>query len=330
MNPYDHYESLYWVFTHLCNDQCAHCYNDSSPHGERMSLEECLAVVGNLPARIDRLILSGGEPLTERPKLYAILDALRARYGDATQIMLQTNGDLLTGEILDELIAHGVTRFDIASIDRFHKHAGARKELLEGLFKSRGLLDDATAPLIEKDTYLKRGVLSYGFWGANEDFWIGGNWARGEAMRRNTWLRDGRHNFCAVLSGGRGFLGGTELPQEISIQLWRINPCCPGTKHPLGDARVEKVAEVIERVARSPVLQKINDGDPYAMGESIGISREAGVARAVELQNVCLWCDDFFDRHFDLKTLAPRDPAEAGPLLPPEVEPAPPLLPIVP
>lgn len=330
MNPYDHYESLYWVFTHLCNDQCAHCYNDSSPHGERMSLEECLAVVGNLPARIDRLILSGGEPLTERPKLYAILDALRARYGDATQIMLQTNGDLLTGEILDELIAHGVTRFDIASIDRFHKHAGARKELLEGLFKSRGLLDDATAPLIEKDTYLKRGVLSYGFWGANEDFWIGGNWARGEAMRRNTWLRDGRHNFCAVLSGGRGFLGGTELPQEISIQLWRINPCCPGTKHPLGDARVEKVAEVIERVARSPVLQKINDGDPYAMGESIGISREAGVARAVELQNVCLWCDEFFDRHFDLKTLAPRDPAEAGPLLPPEVEPAPPLLPIVP
>ena len=330
MNPYDHYESLYWVFTHLCNDQCAHCYNDSSPHGERMSLEECLAVVGNLPARIDRLILSGGEPLTERPKLYAILDALRARYGDATQIMLQTNGDLLTGEILDELIAHGVTRFDIASIDRFHKHAGARKELLEGLFKSRGLLDDATAPLIEKDTYLKRGVLSYGFWGANEDFWIGGNWARGEAMRRNTWLRDGRHNFCAVLSGGRGFLGGTELPQEISIQLWRINPCCPGTKHPLGDARVEKVAEVIERVARSPVLQKINDGDPYAMGESIGISREAGVARAVELQNVCLWCDEFFDRHFDLKSLAPRDPAEAGPLLPPEVEPAPPLLPIVP
>lgn len=330
MNPYDHYESLYWVFTHLCNDQCAHCYNDSSPHGERMSLEECLAVVGNLPARIDRLILSGGEPLTERPKLYAILDALVARYGDATQIMLQTNGDLLTGEILDELIARGVTRFDIASIDRFHKHAGARKELLEGLFKSRGLLDDATAPLIEKDTYLKRGVLSYGFWGANEDFWIGGNWARGEAMRRNTWLRDGRHNFCAVLSGGRGFLGGTELPQEISIQLWRINPCCPGTKHPLGDARVEKVAEVIERVARSPVLQKINDGDPYAMGESIGISREAGVARAVELQNVCLWCDEFFDRHFDLKSLVPRDPAEAGPLLPPEVEPAPPLLPIVP
>ena len=330
MNPYDHYESLYWVFTHLCNDQCAHCYNDSSPHGERMSLEECLAVVGNLPARIDRLILSGGEPLTERPKLYAILDALVARYGNATQIMLQTNGDLLTGEILDELIAHGVTRFDIASIDRFHKHAGARKELLEGLFKSRGLLDDATAPLIEKDTYLKRGVLSYGFWGANEDFWIGGNWARGEAMRRNTWLRDGRHNFCAVLSGGRGFLGGTELPQEISIQLWRINPCCPGTKHPLGDARVEKVAEVIERVARSPVLQKINDGDPYAMGESIGISREAGVARAVELQNVCLWCDEFFDRHFDLKTLAPRDPAEAGPPPKPAAGPEPPLLPIVP
>ncbi len=326
-SPLDHYESIYWVFTHLCNDHCAHCYNDSSPEGERMSIEDCLAVVGNLPDRVDRLILSGGEPLSERPKLYAILDALRARYGDATQIMLQTNGDLLTGEILDQLIARGVSRFDIASIDRFHKHAGARKGVLEQLFKSRGLLDDATAPLIEKDHHLKRGVLSYGFWGADENFWIGGNWARGEAMRQGTWLRNGRHNFCAVLSGGKGFLGGTELPQEISIQLWKINPCCPGTKHPLGDARIEKVAGVIERVATSPILQKINQGDPYAMGESIGIPREEGVARAVALQNVCLWCDEFFDRHFDLATLAPRDPEAVGPL----PEPAPrPVLPIVP
>lgn len=332
-SPYDHYESLYWVFTHLCNDQCAHCYNDSSPHGERMSLEDCLAVVGNLPERIDRLILSGGEPLTERPKLYAILDALGERYRGQTQIMLQTNGDLLTGEILDELIGRGVTRFDIASIDRFHKHAGARKDVLEQLFKSRGLVDDATAPLIEKETYLKRDVLSYGFWGANEDFWIGGNWARGEALRRNTWLRDGRHNFCAVLSGGKGFLGGTDLPQEISIQLWRINPCCPGTKQALGDARIEKVSDVIARLAQSPIFQKINEGDPYAMGETIGIPREEGVARAVALENVCLWCDEFFDRRFDMKTLAPRDPADpasTGPLPEPEPRPVPPLLPIVP
>jgi hypothetical protein len=92
-------------------------------------------------------------------------------------------------------------------------------------------------------------------------------------MEKDIWLNDHTHNFCAILSGGRGFLGGTELPQEISIQLWKINPCCPGTLHPMGDARVEKVSEVLGRVAGSAVLQAINQGDPYGMGESIGISR---------------------------------------------------------
>jgi hypothetical protein len=307
----DHCESLYWVFTQLCNDDCAHCYNLSGPQGKTMTLKECLAVVAHLPNRVDRLILSGGEPLTERAKLFAILEAVRERYGDETQVMLQTNGDLLTGERLDALIARGVTRIDIASIDRFHKHKGERRAELEALFQSRGMVDEATGPLITREDYLKRGVLSYGFWGANEDSWLGGNWARGRAMETDVWLRDGEHNFCAVLSGGRGFLGGTELPQEISIQLWRINPCCPGTLHPMGDAREEQVADVLRRVAGSPVFRQLNQGDPYAMGETLGVTAEEGHRRAAELGNVCLWCDEFFARHFDMKTLAPRTaPAE--------------------
>jgi organic radical activating enzyme len=305
-SPFEHIESVYWVFTQLCNDTCAHCYNDSSPRGARISTEECLAIVENLPERIDRLILSGGEPLTERPKLYAILEAIAQKYGKATQVMLQTNGDLLTGAILDELLARGITRIDIASIDRFHKHAGARKGELDQLFRSRGMIDDNTKPLIEKETYLKPDSLSYGFWGANEDLWLGGNWARGQAMKNNLWLRDGRHNFCAILSGGKGFLGGTDLPQEISLQLWKINPCCPGTLHPIGDARTERVSAVLDRVATSPVFAKINEGDPYAMGESLGIPRDHAVARAEALQNVCLWCDEFFEKHFDIRELKPR------------------------
>lgn len=302
----DHCESIYWVFTQRCNDECAHCYNLSGPHGETMSLDDGLAVVRNLPSRIDRLILSGGEPLTERAKLYAILEAVRDRYGDATQVMLQTNGDLLTGRRLDELLARGVTRIDLASIDRYHQHQGERLDELRALFLSRGMRDDNTAPLIEKDTYLKRDAPSFGYWGATEDMWLGGNWARGRAIESRTWHRDGTHNFCAILSGARGFLGGTDLPQEISIQLWRINPCCPGTRDPLGDARTERVADVLARVAESPVFQALNRGDAYGMGESVGIPAEEGLARAVELGNVCLWCDEFFDHHFDAATLGPR------------------------
>ncbi len=299
-------ESLYWVFTQLCNDECDHCYNSSGPRGERMTLEECLAVVEHLPERVGRVILSGGEPLAERARLYAILDALAGKYRGTAQIMLQTNGDLLNGTILDELLARGVTRFDIASIDRYHKHAGERKALLEELFLSRGLNGDEPDPLIEKENYVKPGGASYGFWGATQEMWLGGNWARGRAMEKGIWKRDHTHNFCAILSGGRGFLGGTELPQEVSIQLWKINPCCPGTKYPMGDARSERVADVLRRVAASPVFQAINQGDPYGMGEQQGITRAAATGRGAELGNICLWCDEFFEQHYDIERLEPR------------------------
>lgn len=302
---YNHCESLYWVFTQLCNDTCDHCYNLSGPQGNRITAAECLQIIDNLPDTIDRIILSGGEPLAEKKKLYLILDRLRERYGNATQIMLQTNGDLLNREILDILIEKGVTRFDISSIDRYHKHAGSRLMELAELFESRGVNGDDKDPLVEKETYLVKGhPLSWGYWGATEDMWLGGNWARGRALEKKIWKRDPQHNFCQILSGGIGFLSGAEgIPQEISIQLWRINPCCPGTYKALGDARTEKVADVLARVAKSPVFQKINEGDPLGMGESVGVSRELAQARTEDLQNICLWCDEFFRDYFDMEML---------------------------
>lgn len=296
---FDHIESVYWVFTQLCNDQCDHCYNMSGPQGERISEEECLMIIENLPNKIDRLILSGGEPVADRKKLYLILDKLQERYGDTDmQIMLQTNGDLLTEEILDTLIAKGVTRFDIASIDRFHKHAGARLMQLAELFDSRGVNGEDRDPLIDKDDYLVEHKLSWGYWGATDDMWLGGNWARGRALEKDIWKRDPDHNFCTILSGARNFLGGyKDIPQEICIQLWRINPCCPGTKFPMGDARQDKVTEILTRMVDHPVFRKLNQGLPLEMGEHLGVSKEEASAKNQALQNICLYCDAFFDDH---------------------------------
>lgn len=295
---FEHCESVYWVFTQLCNDICDHCYNLSGPQGARISEEECMQVISNLPQKIDRLILSGGEPLADKKKLYRILDALQDKYKGETQIMLQTNGDLLNEIILDELLAKGVSRFDIASIDRYHKKKGERMELLRQLFLSRGLSDDNTKPLVEKTTYLHKEKPSFGFWGASEDMWLGGNWARGRAMEKNIWLKDPNHNFCSILSGAIGFLGGAEnIPQEISIQLWKINPCCPGTFYPMGDARIEKVSEVLKKISTNKIWLALNEGQPLKMGEHLGISYAEADQKNQELQNICLYCDHFFQHH---------------------------------
>ena len=306
---FNHCEQVYWVFTQLCNDKCGHCYNNSGPHGQRISDEDCLKIIANLPHKIDKIILSGGEPLAERKQLYLILDTLTEKYGMDQKITLQTNGDLMTEQILDTLLEKGVKGISIASLDRFHKYAGAKLDGLKSLFDSRGMVD--AMPYItlgeKHEGALDPSWITYTYFGANEEMWLGGNWARGRAMTNDIWMKDPKHNFCSILSGAKNFLGGhNDSVQEISIQLWAINPCCPGTKYPMGDARKDKVAEVLQRMTTSPVFQKLNDGEPYKMGETIGIAEEFALERGKDLKNICLWCDEFFDHHYDIATLAPK------------------------
>ncbi|AXT62537.1 radical SAM protein [Aquimarina sp. AD10] len=293
-NDFNHIQSIYWVFTQLCNDDCDHCYNDSSPFGKRMSESDCMAIIENLPDTVDRLILSGGEPVAEKKLLYAILDRVQEKYNGKTQVMLQTNGDLLNKNIVETLINKGVTRFDIASIDRYHKKAGSRLIELADLFESCGVSGTEKDPLIEGGHYLTENPLSWGYWGASEDMWLGGNWARGKAIKNDIWKKDPDHNFCSILSGARNFLGGhDDIPQEISIQLWKINPCCPGTHFPMGDARKQKVAHVLQRASKNAVFKILNEGTPLEMGVPIGISKQQASLKNKELKNICLYCDHF-------------------------------------
>ena len=295
MQDFNYIPSVYWVFTQLCNDTCSHCYNLSGPRGERMSLEDCLKIVQHLPDKIDRLILSGGEPLAEKQLLYEILKAIQEKYGDSTRVMLQTNGDLLTDKILDKLLSLGICRFDIASIDRYHAHKNNHLSNLRSIFQKRNIPcdnDDNTSYFLQED------IISWGYWGATEDLWLGGNWARGRALETNTWTQNPAHNFCAIHSGARNFLGGhDDVTQEISIQLWKINPCCPGTKYPLGDARKEKISEILSKVSSHPVFMALNDGEPLKMGEHLGVSPIDAEKQTEKLKNICLYCDQFFTNH---------------------------------
>lgn len=295
MQDFNYIPSVYWVFTQLCNDTCSHCYNLSGPRGERMSLEDSLKIVQHLPDQIDRLILSGGEPLAEKQLLYEILKAIQEKYGDTTRVMLQTNGDLLTDKILDKLLSLGVCRFDIASIDRYHTHKNNHLSNLRSIFQKRNIPcdnDDNTSYFLQED------IISWGYWGATEDLWLGGNWARGRALETNTWTQNPAHNFCAIHSGARNFLGGhDDVTQEISIQLWKINPCCPGTKYPMGDARKDKISEILSKVSSHPVFMALNDGEPLKMGEHLGVSPIDAEKQTEKLKNICLYCDQFFTNH---------------------------------
>lgn len=220
---------------------------------------------------------------------------------------MQTNGDLMTEKILDTLLEKGVKGISIASLDRFHKHAGAKLDSLKKLFDSRGMVDAMPYMTIgKKKNEIDPSWRTYSYFGANEEMWLGGNWARGRAMENDIWMKDPAHNFCAIQSGARNFLGGyTDVIQEVSIQLWALNPCCPGTKFPLGDMRKEKLADVLLRISKNKVFQVLNTGNPLKMGEHIGITEAQAIKDTEVLQNICRYCDLFFIKNLHPETLEP-------------------------
>jgi hypothetical protein len=288
-------DSIYWVVSRDCNQRCPHCYNDSGPGGPGLEPAEVDRCVANLPdpddVPVGKVILSGGEVLAWPDLLFRTLDALRGRFGDRTELWVQTNGDLLDDPTLDRLILHGVRRVDISSMDRFHPKATLeRRDDLTALFRSRGMVAaDSDDP--------QDGRVSFGFWGATEDQWIGPLWPRGRARQKGLSAAGPEHEFCRMWSGARGFLDYRHPGCEISLQLADVYPCCPMTCRPIGCLLDEPLLDILDRCSGHPVFRALNEGRPEAMGELLGIDEAEGFRRSRELGNHCLWCDEFFSIH---------------------------------
>lgn len=294
-------DSVYWVISRDCNQRCAHCYNDSEPGAPGLSLDDIGPCIANLPppgdVALHRIIISGGEVLVWPELLFAALRGLHDRYGDATQLWVQTNGDLLDEATLDRLLAHGVTRVDVASMDRFHpKTTRDRRAHLEDLFRGRDMLDASAA--VGKGVKASGRDLRFAFWGATPDLWIGPLWPRGRAMERRVSTASPADDFCNRWSGAKGFLDYRATEGcEVNVQLADVYPCCPMTCRPIGDLRTEPLLAMLDRCASHPVYRALNEGRPEKMGEYLGLGESYGLERSRALGNHCLWCDEFFTKH---------------------------------
>jgi hypothetical protein len=76
-------------------------------------------------------------------------------------------------------------------------------------------------------------------------------------------------------------------------------PCCLKTKAPLGN-----LTDILDSLKGHPAFEAINNGDPEAMGEASGWSREKHREasrqrdpKGREMANVCLGCDAYFELH---------------------------------
>lgn len=294
-------DSIYWVVSRDCNQKCAHCYNDSEPGAPGLTEEEVSRCVANFPdparVKLNRIIISGGEILVWPELLFHTLRELHARYGDATKLYVQTNGDLLDDEMIKRLIDHHVFKIDVASMDKFHKKGTfERKEPLEAMFRAHGFEDPEGFPF--PDTLEEnRDKRFYAFWGATEDQWIGPLWPRGRARKYGHSRATPENRFCAIWSGAANFLNYDGDGCEVNVQLSDVYPCCPMTFKPIGSLLEENLIDILDRCAGHPVFQALNEGNPEAMGVSLGVPETHGIERSEALGNHCLWCDEFFAQY---------------------------------
>lgn len=311
--------SLYWVITHNCNSRCAHCYMSCGPGMPSLTKDEADAVIENLPRRINcNIILSGGEVLQpdNRELLFHVAGQLLKKYG-RRPLAIQTNGDFLDPAAVRECLNAGITHFSIASMDVHHPERfaslKAKESYFRNLLKNMGFAELPTVKRLSPETAELNGRISeflrvvapelemrpnFAIWGANEEIWLGGNWARGRALENGLVFDEPNHNFCNIWSGGLNFLRSGSPRQEVAVQLSWLYPCCPTTRVAIADLREEPLITGLKRASRHPIFNAINNGKPWLGASEFGISTTNARNRFRELNNSCRLCDELL-KHLD-------------------------------
>lgn len=332
-------ESIYYVLCWHCHRRCKHCYEDKFRPYVRDELEKVVAeaqenapkIVANLPKtmrflersnpdseasatyveRIGRIIISGGDVMTEPVRervLYPTLKAIRDKYRGVggVKVVVQTTGDLLTANMLDELLALGVWTISISGMDDYHVglEGDKRKKLithLQTMFANAGV--ENAALFDERRQQMSPDTPLYNMFGATEEVWIGKLWPRGRAWQNGLSTATLEDNFCNAWSGGLNFLNYGYAGSEVSIDpTGDVYPCCLKTAHPLGNLTEEPLLEVLDDLADHPAMQAINQGAPEKMGAFAGWSEAQFIAAGKtklpdgrDYQNLCIACDRFHE-----------------------------------
>ncbi len=329
-------ESIYYAMCWACHRKCKHCYEDRFRPYVRAELERVVAeaeangprIVANLPddmtfldlespdpdapggyaRKVGRIIVSGGEVLVEPARervLYRTLERLRDRYGPkGAKIVVQTTGDLLTGQILDDLLERGVWMISVAGMDDFHVGMEGEKrvplvERLEAMFERAGV--ERSGLRTDKRKWQDEDGPLYSMFGATPDAWIGRIWPRGRGWSNDLSKATIADNFCNAWSGGLGFLNHRLSGSEVAIDpTGDVYPCCLKTKVPIGNLTEEPLLGILESLVGVPAFEAIATGHPERMGLShgwdVGTFVERSRTKTVggrDYRNLCVGCDRF-------------------------------------
>ena len=106
-------DELRFAVTRKCDGTCRHCYNHSGKDVDKLSSDDFILIikeVHTLNPRMDRITLTGGEPLLEKD---IVLNIARFAKSIGVRVRLVTRGWELNPDLCNELKEAGVTRIQI-------------------------------------------------------------------------------------------------------------------------------------------------------------------------------------------------------------------------
>ena len=334
-------ESIYYVLCWACHRKCVHCYEprfrpyikDELQGVVKEAKDASPRIIANLPndlsyldtsspsetldhgfvRRAGRIILAGGEVLLDPVReevLYPTLEAIAQKYaGQGVKVIVQTTGDRVTPEIIQQLLSRGVWQISCAGMDDFHVGMQGEKrvpliERLRTMFHEAGMVD-ASLPADEHRADLEDvSQPVYTLFGATDDAWIGKIWPRGRAWENSLSKATIEDNFCNAWSGGLNFLNRGVSGSEVSIDPnGDVFPCCLKTKKALGNLQEERLDDILDSLEGHPAMEAISMGHPERMGVSYGwdVERFLEASRTTRpdgepYRNMCIGCDAFHEQ----------------------------------
>ncbi len=285
--------SIWLLITRKCPHECRHCYFCGSPHGESMSIEQARQTIAHLPANVETIGISGGEPFTEPKLLRKTLEFIQQRqFRNLTQVNIQTTGFWANNRAqvvrtVRELIALGTNSFYVYGDDPWHHETGLKPEqpalLIDVLQHEFGAQEmkkgfESLYSLFDRNslTYSKRetvNILPIGraAWATTPEEW--------------QTARSVDHCKCRdfLTPNPNGYLYTINFNGEMHFCIFQTTP-------PLGNIFEQPLLKILRQAQRSEMFRVLDRGDILEFAEKIAGETVDEAEAGIQRHGCCVYC----------------------------------------
>ena len=293
--------SIWLLITRKCPFKCRHCYFCGSPEGESMTEEQVERAVNNLPAAVETIGISGGEPFTNPKLLKKTLKSIQSRnFTYLTQLTVQTLGFWAkdrkkTIKRVEELLDLGVNSFYVYGNDTWHIEQGLNPEnpelLIDVLIKDFGAIQPSK--IMSLNHIFDRGTITYGTRKTNQNLPIGRpKWA----TANDEWQYIEKNPICRCRDflhlNPNGYIYTINFNGEVHFCIYQTAPS-------LGNIFEQTLTQILKNARRRKVFQVMNRGDISELAEHISGEKRQVAEKSISEHGRCIYCVDLLAEYFE-------------------------------